>query len=98
MKQYKIIEENETHIIYEYRTVYTWILYAVLLIMAAGLIIPNDFLKIIGSVFIALYFITKLALGNEVNSKIQAAMRFNSIQLSGKKASFGNPLRIKLLK
>ncbi len=98
MKPYKIIEENETHIVYEYRTVYTWILYATLLIMVAGMIIPNDALTIIGSTFIALYFIAKLSLGHEVNSKIQEAMRINNIQLSGNKASFGNPLRIKLSK
>lgn len=98
MKPYKIVEENQTHITYEYRTVYTWALYAALLVMVAGMVVPNELLTIAGGAFIAVYFVAKLGLGNEVNSKIRKAMQSNAVQLSGNKASFGNPLRIKLPK
>ena len=96
MKPYRIVDESETHVTYEYRTAYTWALYVMLLIMVAGMVIPNDVLTIVGGAGIAIYFIAKLALGNEANSRIRKAMQSNAVQLSGSKASFGNPLRIRV--
>jgi hypothetical protein len=29
MKPYRIVEETDTHVTYEYRTAYTWTLYAI---------------------------------------------------------------------
>ena len=92
MKPYRIVEESDTHITYEYRTAYTWALYAALLVLVAGMVIPNDPLTLIGGVAIAAYFGAKLALGSKVNRKIQKAMQSNTVQISGNKASFGNPL------
>ena len=98
MKPYKIIEENETHVIYEYRTAYTWTLYAALLVMVAGMVIPNEPLTLVGGVAIAAYFAGKLSLGSAVNGKIQQAMKSGTVKLSGNKASFSNPLRIQVPK
>jgi hypothetical protein len=98
MKPYKIVDEDETHITYEYRTAYTWTLYAALLVMVAGMVIPNDLLTFVGGALIALYFVAKVTLGNDVNSRIRTAMQSNTVQLSGSKASFANPLRIKVPK
>ena len=98
MKPYRIVEESDTHITYEYRTAYTWTLYAALLIMMAGIVIPNDPLTFVGCAAIVAYFGTKLYLGREVNGKIQRAMQSNAVQISGNKASFGNPLRIRVPK
>jgi hypothetical protein len=53
---------------------------------------------IIGGAGIAAYFIAKLVLGNEANSRIRKAMQSGAIQLSGSKASFGNPLRLRVPK
>ena len=96
MKPYRIVDESETHVTYEYRTAYTWALYVTLLIMVAGMVIPNDVLTIVGGVGIAIYFIAKLALGSEANNRIREAMRSNAVQLSGSKASFRSPLRIRV--
>jgi ABC-type bacteriocin/lantibiotic exporter with double-glycine peptidase domain len=96
MKPYRIVDESETHVTYEYRTAYTWALYVMLLIMVAGMVIPNDVLTIVGGAGIAIYFIAKLALGNEANNRIREAMRSNAVQLSGSKASFRSPLRIRV--
>ena len=98
MKPYKIVEESETHITYEYRTAYTWTLYAALLVMVAGMLVPNEPLMLVGAVAIAAYFAAKLSLGSSVNAQIQKAMKSNTVQLSGNKASFGNPLRIRVPK
>ena len=98
MKPYRIIEESDTHITYEYRSAYTWTLYAALLLLVAGMVIPNDALTLFGGVAIAAYFAAKLALGSGVNRVIQKAMQSNAVQISGNKASFGNPLRIRVPK
>jgi hypothetical protein len=98
MKPYRIIEERDTHVIYEYRTAYTWTLYAALLVVVAGMVIPNEPLTLIGGLAIAVYFAAKLSLGSEVNGKIQKAMQSGAVQISGNKASFGNPLRIRVPK
>jgi hypothetical protein len=98
MKPYKVIEDGPTHITYEYRTAYTWALYAGLAVMVAGIAIPNDPLAIVGSVAIIAYFVVKLTLGGAVNGKIREAMKSNAVQISGNKASFSNPLKIRVPK
>jgi hypothetical protein len=98
MKPYKIVEESETHVTYEYRTAYTWTLYAALLLMVAGFVMPNQVLTIVGGAAIAAYFLAKLALGDEVTSRIRKALQVNTVQISGNKASFVNPLRVRLPK
>lgn len=96
MKPYKVVEESETHITYEYRTAYTWTLYAALLILLIGMLIPNELLTLVGAVSIAAYFVAKVSLGSAVNEKIRKAMQSSTVQISGNKASFGNPLRIRV--
>jgi hypothetical protein len=98
MKPYKIIAEDEMHITYEYRTAYTWALYAGLFVMVAGMVIPNEAVALVGMVAVAAYFVAKLSLGNEVNGKIRQAMQSSAVQISGNKASFTNPLRIRMPK
>lgn len=98
MKPYKIVEDSATHITYEYRSAYTWALYAGLAVMFAGMAIPSNPLSIVGGVVIVAYFAIKLSLGSEVNGKIHEAMKSDAVQISGNKASFSNPLRIRVPK
>jgi hypothetical protein len=98
MRPYKVIEDGATHITYEYRTAYTWTLYAALLVTFAGMVIPNDLLAIVGSAAIVAYFVAKLSLDRAVMGKIRAAMKSNAVQISGNKASFSSPLRIRVPK
>ena len=98
MTPYKIVEESETHVTYEYRSAYTWSLYAALLVLIAGITIPNDAITVVAAVAIAVYFVAKLGWGSEVSGRIKKAMQSNAVQISGNKASFGNPLRIKVPK
>jgi hypothetical protein len=98
MKPYRIVEESETHITYEYRTAYTWALYVLLLIMVAGMAMPNDVLTMVGGAGIAAHFIGRIVLGNEANTRIHKAMQLSAVQLSGSKTSFENPMRIRIPK
>jgi hypothetical protein len=98
MKPYRIVDETETHVTYEYRTAYTWTLYAVLLVLMVGAVLPNTPLTIAGGAAVAIYFAAKLVLGGEATSRIKEAMKSNSVQISGNKSSFANPLRIRVPK
>lgn len=98
MKPYRIVDESETHVTYEYRTAYTWTLYAALLVLVAGMVIPNDPMTLVGGIGIAVYFVAKLGLGREATDRIKKAMQSNTVQISGNKSSFSNPLRIRVPK
>ena len=98
MSPYKVISEDATYITYEYRTAYTWFLYAALIILVAGMTLPNDAVAMAGGIVVAIYFVAKLALGSDATARIKKAMQANSVQISGNKASFSNPLRIRVPK
>jgi hypothetical protein len=98
MSPYRVIEEDATHITYEYRTAYTWTLYAALVVLIVGMTIPNDAITVVAGIAIAAYFVAKLGLGTEATGRIKKAMQSNSVQISGNKASFRNPLRIRVPK
>jgi|SRR5687768_11702359 hypothetical protein len=98
MSPYKVISEDATHVTYEYRTAYTWTLYAALIVLVIGMTLPNEGITIAAGVAIATYFLAKLGLGSEATGRIKKAMQSNSVQISGNKASFSNPLRIRVPK
>ena len=98
MNPYKVISEDATHVTYEYRTAYTWTLYAALVVLVIGMLLPNDAVTIAGGIAVAIYFVAKLGLGTEATGRIKRAMQSNSVQISGNKASFSNPLRIRVPK
>lgn len=98
LSPYQIVEEDESHVTYEYRTAYTWALYGILAAFVAGATIPNDALATTAGVFMTFYFVTKLGLGTEATGRIRRAMKTRSVQLSGSRMSFSNPLRIRVPK
>jgi len=98
MSPYKVISEDATHVTYEYRTAYTWTLYTALIVLVVGMTLPNDGVTIAAGVAIAAYFVAKLGLGGEATGRIKKAMQSNSVQISGNKASFRSPLRIRVPK
>lgn len=75
MKPYKVVDESETHITYEYRAAYTWALYAALLVMVVGIVTPNEPLTLAGGAAVAAYFAVKLSLGGTVNGNIRRASK-----------------------
>lgn len=98
MSPYKVISEDATHITYEYRSAYTWTLYTALIVVLVGAILSNDAAMLAGGVAVGVYFAVKLTLGCEVMARIKKAVESNSVQLSGNKSSFTNPLRIRVPK
>lgn len=98
MNPYKLISEDATHVTYEYRSAYTWTLYAALVGLLIGMMLPNDAVSIAAGIVVVAYFVAKLALGSEATRRIKKAMQWNSVQISGNKASFSNPLRIRVPK
>jgi hypothetical protein len=98
MNPYKVISDDATHVTYEYRSAYTWALYAALAVLFIGMTLPNDAFTTLG-VFVAIsYFVAKLALGRDATAHIKKAMQSNSVEISGNKASFSNPLRFRVPK
>lgn len=98
MNPYKVISEDATHVTYEYRSAYTWALYAALVVLFVGMTLPNDAITTVAGVVVMSYFVAKLALGREATARIRKAMQSNSVEISGNKASFSNPLRIRVPK
>jgi len=98
MNPYKLISEDDTHVTYEYRSAYTWALYAALAALVIGMAMSNDTVSIAAGIVVVAYFVAKLALGRETARRIRNAMKSNSVQISGNKASFANPLRIRVPK
>ncbi|HKS58898.1 MAG TPA: hypothetical protein VJS12_26640 [Steroidobacteraceae bacterium] len=98
MNPYRIVEETATHVTYEYRTAYTWLLYAAAAVFVAGMASSIYAIEIAGMIMVVLYFVAKVLLGMKVNEKIRQAMASNAIQLSGSRSSFSNPLRIRIPK
>jgi hypothetical protein len=98
MNPYKLVSEDATHVTYEYRSAYTWTLYAALVGLLIGTTLPNDAVSLAAGIVVAAYFVAKLALGSEVTRRIKKAMQSNSVEISGNKASFSNPLRIRVPK
>ena len=98
MYLYKIFSENEKSITYEYNSAFTWALYLIYSIVLSGISIKSSILQLIGSIFIFIYFGIRYFLGKSVYSKIKKAHKERTVELSGNRHSFKNPLRIKVEK
>lgn len=98
MNPYRVVDENGTHVTYEFRTAYAWWRYVALIVVMVGVVLPNHAIIMVGAFSVLLYFVAVFGLGMRVNGMIRKAMRSNSVQLSGNKLSFKNPLRIRIPK
>jgi hypothetical protein len=98
MKIYRVIEEDDQFVTYEFRTIYIYVLYVVLAIMLTGFWTNQTWLSVVGGSLMALYFFTVSLPYMPLHRKIRKAMREGSVTFSGSKWSFGNPLTIKLKK
>lgn len=98
MKPYKIVDDGPTHITYEYNSAYTWALYAGFAALVVGMAIANNPLRIVGGLVIVAYFGIKLTVGSELNDRINEAMKSDLVEVTGHKASFSNPVRIRVPK
>jgi hypothetical protein len=98
MNPYRIVDESPSHITYEYRTAYTWALFAVLGVAVFGILSKNDALATAANWAMLAYFVAKVGLGFEATRRIRSATRSNAAEIAGNKLSFANPLRIRVPK
>ncbi len=98
LNPYKVIEESDTSITYQYNSLYSWALVVILILLITGAYIASFLLQALAAVLIVLYFGVKLIIGNEVTSKVRQALKSGSVELSGGKYSLSNPLKVKIPK
>jgi len=96
MNPYKIIDQTESSVTYEYRTINTWILYILLIVVLWGNASNHDFLIEIGCALIITLFALKFVLGRTASKEIKNALKNGMVEFSGNKHSFKNPIRIKI--
>ena len=95
-KPYKIISEDDHYTVYEFKTAYLYIMYGFLLLMILGWIYNIRAIAIVGAAFMILYYLTVSMNYKNVNKKIKRATQDSSVEISGSKWSFTNPLRIRI--
>lgn len=98
MKPYRIIEENDEFVIYEFSSIYLYLLYFVLTGMLVGFWTNTTWLSVAGICLMGLYFLTVSIPSRSLHQEIRKAMREGSVELSGSKWSFSKPLKAKLKK
>jgi hypothetical protein len=98
MGPYRVIEEDATHVTYEYRSLWSWMLIVIALLLGVGIAHQNELMRMVGIALVALFFLGRMVLGKEASSRIRAAMASQTVQISGNKWSFKNPLRFRVPK
>ena len=98
LKPYKIIDESELNTTYQYNSLYSWVLLGLLVIVFLAVFFNHAVLQFISSALIVFYFGIKLAFGIKINKIIKQALKSGSVEVSGNKYSFSNPIKVKVTK
>ncbi len=95
---YKAIEETDDYVVYEFRTIYLYLMYGILGMIAAGYFASIYVVSIAGAVLMVLYFLLVSLQYRVLGGKIKRAAKASSVDMSGSKWSFSRPLRVKIKK
>ena len=98
LKPYRQVEETDDYVVYEFRTIYLYLLYSILGMIAAGYLASVLALSIAGGVLMDLYFLLVFTQYMRLGRKIKRAAKKTSVEMSGSKWSFSRPLRAKIKK
>lgn len=98
IKAYTIVDESATHTTYQYSTVCSWWLYSTVALLFIGYLVPLIWLSVIAVASVFSYFAVVYFPALKIARRLKAATRNNSVQLSGSRWSFSDPLRVKMLK
>jgi hypothetical protein len=98
LKPYRQVEETDEYVVYEFRTIYLHLLYAILAMIAVGYFASKDFLSITGTFLMLLYFLLVSTQYMGLNGKIKRATKACAVEMSGSKWSLSCPLRVKIKK
>lgn len=94
LNPYKVVEESDTSVTYQYRAFYSWVLLCLLVLLVVGMVMSHPGILMFSYGLIGLYFVVKLVSGKATRRQIRRALRKDSIEVSGNKYSFSNPLKI----
>jgi MFS superfamily sulfate permease-like transporter len=95
-RTFKIIEENEESTTYVYNTCHSWIFLIILLILMVGIVSEIFIILVFGILLACAYIMKNIFIDQSINKKIRKAQKTSSVQISGNKYSFSNPLKIKV--
>ncbi|MHC4394508.1 MAG: hypothetical protein ACYS1A_02520 [Planctomycetota bacterium] len=95
-KPYKEIERTDEFTVYEFKTIYLWLLYLILAIIAMGYLADIMVLAIVGLISMFLYFAVVSTQYMSLNRKIKKATKEGAVEISGSKWSFQKPVRVKI--
>lgn len=98
LEAYIIREESGVSTTYQYNTLYSWVFLVIAALMIASIILNITELQLLSAALIVFYFGIKLILGRKVTAKIKQALNSGSVEISGGKYFFSNPIRIKIPK
>ena len=97
-KPYRRIEESDEFIVYEFRTGFVYLLYAILLIIAFGYLTDQSVLSYTGLGLMVLYLCLVSTQYRTLSKRINRASAEAKVEYSGSKWSFANPLRAQIPK
>ena len=98
LKPYRKIKETEEYITYEFKTLYLYLMYGTLVLLAIGYFTDIFLLMGLGGFLMLLYLLVVTTQYYPLCNKIKKASKASSVEISGSKFSFSNPLRVKIKK
>ena len=97
-KPYRRIEESDEFIVYEFRTGFVYLLYAILLIIGFGYLTDQSVVSYTGLGLMVLYLCLVSTQYRTLSKRINRASAEAKVEYSGSKWSFANPLRAQIPK
>ena len=93
-KPYRLIEETDAFVVYEFRTGFLYLLYGILLTIGVGYFTQQNLISCTGIGLMVLYLCTVTTQYRNMSEKISQATA--TVEFSGSKWSFANPLRVQI--
>ena len=93
-KPYRLIEETDAFVVYEFRTGFLYLLYGILLTIGVGYFTQQNPISCTGIGLMVFYLCTVTTQYRNLSKKIIQATA--TVEFSGSKWSFANPLRVQI--
>ena len=97
-KPYSVVEDTNEEVTYEFKTIYVWVLYGILMIGGIGFAISEPIIGAIAAGCMLIYFFTVSLSYQKLGRTIRKAALTGSVKYTGSKWSFSNPLRVTISK
>jgi hypothetical protein len=95
-KPYRLIEETDAFMVYEFRTGFLYLLYGILLTIGVGYFTQQNPISCTCIGLMVLYLGTVTTQYRNLSKKISQATANVTLEFSGSKWSFANPLRVEI--